>query len=103
MSTNYKTTIAGAFSALGTTLMGVGVVPQLAGTPSKFLTVTATVGFVCTAIGQFLGHLFSADAKTVDNLKQAVAINTESLRTGDTSMLNKADVLNPAKDETLKG
>lgn len=74
--TNYKSTIAGAFSALGTTLMGMGVVPQLSGTPSKYLTYVATAGFICTAIGQFLGHLFAADAKTVNDLKAQVNENT---------------------------
>ena len=98
---NYKTTIAGALSTLGKTLMGVGVLPQLANGSSKVLTYIAIAGFLCDAIGSFLGHLFSADAKTVSDLKQAVTINTESIRTGDTSQLSKADCLNPPREQNL--
>lgn len=76
---NYKTTIGGAFSALGTALMGIGIVPQLEGTPSKVLTYVALAGFICTAIGQFLGHLFAADAKTVSELAVQVDANTKTL------------------------
>jgi hypothetical protein len=76
---NYRTTIGGAFSALGTTLIGVGVVPQLGSAPSKLLTYVAVAGFICTAIGQFLGHLFSADAATVAELKTQVTSNTANI------------------------
>lgn len=69
---NWKTTIGGAFSATGVTLMGVGVVPQLQGSTSKFLTYCTIAGFVCTAIGTFLGHLFAADSETVNNLAAKV-------------------------------
>ena len=99
---NYKTTIGGAFSTLGKALMGVGILPQLANGSNKVLTYIAITGFLCDAIGSFLGHLFSADAKTVSDLKQAVTINTESIRTGDTSQLAKADCLNPAKELAIK-
>ena len=93
---NYKSTIGGAFSALGTTLMGIGIIPQLAGTPNKVLLYVAIAGFVCTAIGQFLGHLFAADAKTVRDLSEQVQSNTidittakATIVTGDTSLINK--------------
>ena len=102
VNTNYKTTIAGSFSALGKTLMGVGIIPQLAHAPSQMLTNMAVAGFICDAIGTFLGHLFAADAKSMANLKEAVSINTESLRTGDTSLLGKADSLNPVKNDEQK-
>lgn len=72
---NLKTTIGGALSALGTTLVGVGVVPQLAGTPSKFLTYCAIAGFFCSALGKFFSALFSADAKTVQKLSDQVTLN----------------------------
>lgn len=73
---NWKSTIGGAFSALGSMLMGIGIVPQLGGMPSKTLTVIALVGFFCNAIGSFLGHLFAADAKTVADLSATVMSNT---------------------------
>lgn len=61
--TSIRTTIGGALSALGTALMGVGIIPQLQGAPSPMLTNIALTGFVCSALGQFFAHLFAADAK----------------------------------------
>lgn len=75
--TNIKTTIGGALSALGTTLMGVGMIPQLAGTPSKFLTYCAVTGFILTALGQFFGSLFSADSATVKKLSDHISAGTK--------------------------
>ncbi len=86
---NWKSTIGGAFSALGSALMGIGIVPQLAGTTSKTLTYVAMAGFISNAIGSFLGHLFSADAATVKTLATQVDANTTALKTGDTSILDK--------------
>jgi len=88
---NYKSTIGGAFSALGTALMGVGVVPQLSGNSSHALTVIATIGFISTAVGQFLGHLFAADAKTVKELSDQVQENQNAIISGDTTHLRRAD------------
>lgn len=79
---NWKTTIGGAFSALGTALMGVGIIPQLSGTSSRTLTLIAMVGFVCNAIGSFLGHLFAADAVKLSDLTKVVAVNTAVLQNG---------------------
>lgn len=96
---NIKSTIGGAFSALGSALMGIGIVPQLAGTPSKVLTYVALVGFICNAIGSFLGHLFAADAQTVKFLTQVVEQNSAAIaavptaiQSGDTSLITKAQV-----------
>jgi hypothetical protein len=36
-------------------------------------------GFVCQAIGQFLGHLFAADAKAVATLTEQVQANTTAI------------------------
>ena len=85
MIKDYRTTLGGAFGALGTALMGIGVVPQLSGTPSKFLTVVAGVGFACNALGIFFGHLFSADSQQITDTKKEVAAaidskSTESLK-----------------------
>lgn len=79
---------------LGTALIGIGVVPQLnGGTPSKLLTYTAVVGFFISAVGKFFTALFAADARVVADLGTAVAQNTAALKTGDTSILNKTDVV----------
>jgi len=92
---NYKSTIGGAFSALGSTLIGIGVVPQLAGAPSKTLLYVAVAGFTCQAIGQFLAHLFSADAKVVKDLAEQVNTNTNAILSGDTSHLRKVELAKP--------
>lgn len=88
---NYRSTVGGAFSALGTTLMGVGIVPQLAGAPSTPLLYIALAGFICTGLGQFFGTLFAADAKTLQALAERVDLHETALKTGDTSFLRKND------------
>jgi hypothetical protein len=71
---NWRTNLGGALGALGTTLVGVGVVPQLnGGTPSKFLTYVSVAGFVISAFGKFFTALFAADAATVTRLADTVA------------------------------
>ena len=70
--TNWRTNIGGAVSVLGTSLIGIGLVPQVSGTPSKFLTYTAVVGFILSALGKSLTALFAADASTVKNIAAAV-------------------------------
>ena len=65
---NWRTNLGGAVSVLGTSLIGVGVVPQLAGVPSEFLTYTAIAGFLLSALGKGLTALFAADASTVKDL-----------------------------------
>ena len=76
--TNWRTNLGGAVSVLGTSLIGIGIVPQLSGVPSKFLTYTAVVGFILSALGRGLTALFAADAKVVNNVAAAVdTINQE--------------------------
>ena len=77
--TNYKSTIGGAFAAAGTMLAGIGIVPQLVGSPSRLLTYVALTGFIFQAIGTFLAHLFSADASAVRDLKAQVVENTAGI------------------------
>lgn len=88
---NWKTTIGGAFSATGVMLMGGGMVPQLQGSSSKFLTAVTIAGFICTAIGTFLAHLFAADAQTVKNLADVVTEHG-NLIASNTAQLKKSDV-----------
>ncbi len=97
MKRDWKSTIGGAFSALGTSLIGIGVVPQLAGSPSKMLLYVAVAGFFCQGIGSFFGHLFAADASALDGLKQQLAVTTNAVRTGDTTLLTKPDAMPPSK------
>jgi len=94
-----KSTIGGAFSALGSALMGVGILPQLSGNTSHTLTVLATIGFCCNAIGTFLGHLFAADARELKNLsaqveenKTAIETTAQAVTSGDTTELRKSQV-----------
>ena len=72
MNSNWRTNLGGAVSVLGTSLIGVGVVPQLAGTSSKALTYMAVAGFVLSAVGKSLTALFAADAAQLKNVAAAV-------------------------------
>lgn len=92
---NYRSTLGGACSAAGTTLMGIGVITQLSGTSSKLIQGITLVGFLLTAAGQFFGHLFAADAKTVSDLASQLATTTNAVRTGDTSFLTNPANPNP--------
>jgi hypothetical protein len=65
MMKSWKSTLGGALSALGTALMGVGIIPQLSSEPNRTLTSIALAGFICSALGQFFGHLFAADTTQV--------------------------------------
>jgi hypothetical protein len=86
---NWRSTLGGSLSALGKSLIGVGVVPQLAGVSSKFLLYVAIAGFLIDAIGSFFAHLFSADAKSLQQLANVVQSNTQALVSGDTTQLRK--------------
>jgi hypothetical protein len=77
-------------------LMGVGIVPQLNGLSSKPLTYIALSGFIFSAIGTFLGHLFAADASALKGVQQDVqATNAKvdaaaaAIVTGNTDFLKK--------------
>ena len=70
--TNWRTNLGGAVSVLGTSLIGIGLVPQVGGAPSKLLTYVAVTGFILSALGKSLTALFAADATTVKNIADAV-------------------------------
>ena len=59
---DWRTTLGGSLTSTGHLLQGIGLVPQLAGTPSKFLTYVCMAGFVLGALGTFFTGLFAADA-----------------------------------------
>lgn len=74
-----KTNLGGAIAVTGTSLIAVGLVPQLAGLPSKYLTIIVVIGFVLSAVGKGMTSYFAADAKDVtevsakvDNVAKAV-------------------------------
>ena len=79
--TNYKTTIGGAVSVLGTSLIGLGILPQLSGASSKLLTYTAFIGFVLSALGKSATALFAADAAKVELIAAQTNINTAAIET----------------------
>lgn len=84
---NWKTTLGGACSAAGSALMGIGVLTEFNGTDSNLIRGITLAGFILNAAGAFFGHLFAADAKQVSNLTDLVNLNTQALKTGDTSFL----------------
>lgn len=61
---SWKTNLGGSLSALGHTLMGIGVVPQLGNMHSVFLTYVAATGFFLSAAGTFFTGLFAQDKPT---------------------------------------
>jgi len=79
MSSNWRTNLGGAVSTFGTALVGVGLVPQLVGAPSKVLTYLCVAGFVCEALGKSLTALFAADARVVNCLREQVNQNTQDV------------------------
>jgi hypothetical protein len=87
VNTSWKTTLGGSLSALGTALMGIGVVPQLGtNVHSNTLTNVALAGFICSAAGTFFSHLFAADADAtaaaISGLQVQTSANSTSILTG---------------------
>ena len=89
---SWQTTLGGALSALGKTLIGCGVLPQLAGAPNKILLYIALAGFLIDGFGGFFTALFAADAKQLKNLSNQVQENSSAILTGDTTHLRKSQV-----------
>lgn len=78
---SWKSTIGGAFAALGTALMGIGIVPQFYqapnnGVPSSVFTWIMIIGFILNGIGIFFGHLYAADQQTMIDLLNRAGIDT---------------------------
>lgn len=67
---SWKSTLGGSLSAAGSMMVGIGVVPQLGGTPSKLLTYIALTGFIMNVLGTFFGHLFAADQSELIRVRQ---------------------------------
>ena len=86
---SWKTTLGGALGAFGKTLVGIGVVPQLSGTPSLLLTYITVAGFILEAVGDFIGHLFSADTQQVQKMQKQIDAVPSAISSGDTEFLKK--------------
>ena len=69
---NWKTNLGGAVSVTGTSLIAVGVLPQLGGLHSNILWWLALIGFILSCLGKGRTALFAADAATVKDLSQRV-------------------------------
>jgi fructose-specific phosphotransferase system IIC component len=79
---NRKTTLGGAISKAGTTMIGVGLLPQLSGLPPKVATYVALAGFILNIIGGFITAYYAADTTTVRNIADAV----DQINQGGTSV-----------------
>lgn len=78
---NWKTSLGGAISIMGTSLIGIGTLTQLTqlspttNVPPKLLTLmwyVAAGGFILSAIGKGITSLFAADASTVSDVVSRV-------------------------------
>ena len=76
---NWRTNIGGAISVLGTSLIGFGILPQLAGGPSAVLYWVAFTGFCLSALGKALTAFFAADAAQVRSIATQVETNTVNI------------------------
>lgn len=88
--TNWKTSLGGAIGAAGTSLMGIGVLTQLAPLlPTaknmipddilKFCWWLAVAGFVLAAVGKSLTSFFAADAEQLGKLAGVVQQHADVL------------------------
>ena len=90
MQKNWKTNIGGAISVMGTSLLGIGLLTQLApllpnsqdAIPPEILRACwwlAFVGFILSAVGKGLASFFAADASTLSNLTKAVQQHADAI------------------------
>ena len=68
MNKNWRTNLGGAISVTGTSMIAVGILPQLGGLHSNILWWIALVGFILSCVGKGLTALFAADVGTVKNV-----------------------------------
>lgn len=100
MKKSWRSTIGGAFSAAGSLMVGIGVVPQLGGTPNKLLSYIALAGFIFNVIGTFLGHLFAADAQELRNMQASMMEVPHAIDSGDTTVLART-IIQPKTPKDL--
>ncbi len=94
-----KTNLGGAILIAGKTLMGVGVLTQLAqfapntNVPPALLSImwyVALLGFIVSAIGEGFTAYFSADSHDVETLKGQLASVPSAIESGNTEQLRKS-------------
>lgn len=80
---NYKTTIGGAVSTLGSSLIGLGLLPQFStvvdSEEKAILWYLALAGYIVNIVGKFLTSLFAADATEVARIRDQVNANTAAM------------------------
>ncbi len=79
---NWRTTIGGAIGNFGKALAGVGTLGQFTDVPPSSKAVLfyiGVVGFVLSCAGGFFTSLFTADAKTLNDVVQQSNANTSDI------------------------
>lgn len=107
MTTNWRTNLGGAISVTGTSLIGVGVLPQLLQLNPESATIlshgqlaalwyVALAGFILSGLGKGFTALFAADATVVNQNAAQVKIVSAAVdkinQTGpssDTALISK--------------
>lgn len=89
---NWRTNLGGAIAVTGTSLIGIGVLPQLSQlspstsvlTPHQLaaLWYVALVGFILSGIGKGITSLFAADAAQVKGLQDQISNATTNPQPG---------------------
>lgn len=105
---NWRSSISGSCAAVGVLLWGMPFAcAQFTGPLSNIIPTTwyrwmILSGIIFNVAGVFFGHFFAADAKAVGELKEQVQENSDAIRTGDTSIVRKADGTTPNENNTSK-
>lgn len=97
---NWRTNLGGAISVTGTSLIAIGILPQLSQLSPNTATVltshqlallwyTAFAGFILSCVGKGVTALFSADAKAVKEIQNQLAQVPDAIDSGDTTQLKK--------------
>jgi hypothetical protein len=93
---NYRSTIGGAFAAVGTLILGGGLLTgYLDVLPMGFVMSLIITGIICQMLGVFFNGLFAADARVLKEVSKQVDRHTNALQGGpikasDTKFFNKA-------------
>lgn len=98
MKKNWRTNLGGAISVTGTSLIGIGVLPQLTQlSPNTSSTLTphqlaalwyvALAGFILSGIGKGVTALFAADAAQLKSVQAQLDEVPKAIDSGDTTVL----------------
>jgi len=104
-----KTNLGGAIAVTGTTLIGIGVLTQLAqfapntNVPPGLLSAmwyVALAGFIISAIGKGVTAYFSADSKDVEAIQRQISAVPAAIDSGNTEQLKKTVAENASAPNT---